>query len=206
MKPFNEIRKEINGQTLLSEVNLQTLYDTCKTVEILEGAAVEVGVYKGGSIKMIAQCLPDRPVYGFDTFEGISVITKEDDGIKHKIGDFAQDFEKVKEFLQTEKNVTLVKGSFSKTQTSLVQEKKICLVHIDTDAYIPAFEAMQSFWTRLVVGGIMLVHDFNWTNTPGIALAVNYFLERFRSDVTSISHCEIMNPPFISYYRMVKNA
>lgn len=31
----------------------------------------EVGVYKGGSLKQLAICFPERKIFGFDSFEGL---------------------------------------------------------------------------------------------------------------------------------------
>jgi O-methyltransferase len=203
---FDEIKNMVREETLLPDANLETLFESCEAVRSLDGVAVEVGVYKGGSLKMIAKCLPDKLVFGFDTFEGIQVIVSEDNGIEHAIGEFAQDIEKVQKFIIDLPNITLVKGIFPKTFMALGRKNKVCLAHIDADSYFPTFSALNLFWGRLVVGGIMLVHDFNWGSTPGVTKAVNDFVNRFSAHDTSISHGEIKKENCISYYRIIKNS
>ena len=36
-----------------------------------EGVVIEIGVWKGGGAYVLSKALPNRPIYLFDTFEGI---------------------------------------------------------------------------------------------------------------------------------------
>lgn len=45
-----------------------------KETSEIGGVCAEVGVYKGGSAKVIAENKGSRPLYAFDTFSGIPVV------------------------------------------------------------------------------------------------------------------------------------
>ena len=53
----------------------------------IKGDLAEVGVYMGGTLKMMADAFPDRDIYGFDTFEGFPNL-HEKDGDMGSYGDF----------------------------------------------------------------------------------------------------------------------
>ena len=46
-------------------------------------------------------------------------------------------------------------------------------VSIDADLYAPTAAALPLFWDRLSPGGVIMVHDYNSTQFPGVGKAVN---------------------------------
>lgn len=67
------------------------------------GLLMECGVFQGASINRVAKALPDRQLYGFDSFEGLS---EKWPGMNHEEGHF--DLGGV--FPEVEENVTLIRG------------------------------------------------------------------------------------------------
>jgi O-methyltransferase len=66
-----------------------------------------------------------------------------------------------------------VKGYFP--DTSGVAENEIfALVNLDADLHHPTSAALEFFYPRLVPGGVIFIHDFNY-KWEGIRKAVNEF-------------------------------
>ncbi len=93
------------------------------------GPVLEFGVFRGRTIRFMANLLPETPHYGFDSFEGFP-----DDGRS----DWKQDF-RVDGMPDVPDNVTLVKGFFDKSLPQFLADKPDLgspkLVHIDCDLY-----------------------------------------------------------------------
>jgi len=137
------------------------------------GYFAEVGVYKGGSLKLLAMSFPERKILGFDTFEGLpsaqwSTIEP------HKAGDFSDTSkEAVSELLgDFNKNVELIKGLFPGSAES-VKDYKFSFVHVDTDFYLGVKACIEWFWPRLLPGGIIVFDDYEWMACPGVKKALD---------------------------------
>ncbi len=140
---------------------------------IPKGLIAEVGVYKGGSLKLLTELFPDRTVYGFDTFEG---LPKEQwrETEYHKAGEFNDtSIEAVQTFVPSAK---LIKGLFPDSAPNL---KKFALVHIDTDFYLSVKACLEWLWPRMVKGGIIVLDDYNWPNCPGVKQALDEFKQPY---------------------------
>lgn len=155
--------------------------DRLDTFHILEdlipdGVIAEVGVYKGGSLKVLGQIFDDRLVLGFDTFEGLPKEQWIESEI-HDIGDFNDtSLEEVQEFLADTPNVVLVKGLFPDTGQEY-RTMKFALVHVDTDYYLGVKACIHWFWSRMEPGGIMVFDDYQWHDCPGVQQALEEFGE-----------------------------
>ena len=93
------------------------------------GLVLEFGVHVGGTIRYIAG-LTERPVIGFDSFEGLPEDWQGAGGVKK--GHFACE----PPIAYVQENVLLVKGWFEDTLPAFAQLfslHKIALVHIDCD-------------------------------------------------------------------------
>ena len=94
------------------------------------GNCAEFGVYKGESIDYIASTIKPRPVYGFDSFEGLQESWA---GSSHDKAAFD-----LKGKLPTvPKNVTLIPGWFDKSLPDWLNShpEPFALIHIDSDTY-----------------------------------------------------------------------
>ena len=76
-----DLIKQIKRETkmLLADQEAYLIYTTVKKTEKIEGDIAEVGVYKGGSAKLICEATNKKPVYLFDTFEGLPDLCEIDD-------------------------------------------------------------------------------------------------------------------------------
>jgi predicted O-methyltransferase YrrM len=120
-----------------------------------EGLVLEFGVASGWTISHLAGWLPERRVYGFDSFEGLP----EDWWVPK--GSFAQAPPKVPD------NVELVVGQFADTLPSYAEthQEPIALAHVDCDLYSSTRTVFDALGDR-IVRGTVVVFDEYW-NYPG---------------------------------------
>lgn len=144
----------------------------------IDGAAAEVGVYKGGSALVIAEAAPDRTVHLFDTFRGIPDMVSEHDN-HHKAGDFADaSLDDAKRMLADCRNVEFHVGVFPET-AGPVADRKFAFVHVDCDIYRSVWECCKFFYPRMNAGGIMVFDDYHAWSCVGAKIAVdNFFADK----------------------------
>ena len=138
------------------------------------GYTAELGVYRGGTSKMIALEMPDRTHYAFDTFAGLKNATPEHD--KHKNDDFSDvDFSAVAALL-SDPNIVIKAGYFPETVADMA-DATFSFVHIDADTYQSTHDALIYFYPRLSPGGFIVIDDYDWQHCPGVDEAVHEFLK-----------------------------
>jgi hypothetical protein len=153
------------------------LYSIAKSQRELDGDMAEVGVYQGGSARLISEVKGDRKLFLFDTFIGLQELSDDDThfGKKHwKKNEFSNtSLERVKDYLSSFNNIQIIKGEFPKTSES-IDNSRFSFVHLDVDLYKSTIECLKFFYPRLVRGGIILVHDYH---SDGIQKAFKEFLQ-----------------------------
>ncbi len=116
--------------------------------------------------------------YCFDTFEGHPEedIQSGIDLYEAKVfGD--TDFATVKEYLKGFENIHIYKGRFQDSCVEIA-DRTFHIVHLDVDLYEPTQFSLEFFDSRLAVGGIIVVDDYEVHKCPGIKQSVKEFLER----------------------------
>lgn len=118
-----------------------------------DGLILEFGVYKGGSIRHIAELVPDRRIFGFDSFEGLrepwifapSKLFADVDGLP-----------------SVPKNVTLIKGFFEDTSAEFLRShpETIALLHIDSDLYSSCKHVLESYGQRIRPESVIVFDEF----------------------------------------------
>jgi O-methyltransferase len=194
--------KAVRRDTLTTAPRIAAL---CDSVEYLvrsgvEGALVECGVWRGGSMMAAALTLldldaADRDLYLFDTFTGMPEPGAEDvasayDGYspqkrwrrQMRLGrEWAGvPVEEVRARLEgtgypTER-IHLVPGMVEDTVPDQAPER-IALLRLDTDWYASTRHQLEHLYPRLSVGGVLIVDDYG--HYAGARRAVeDYFAER----------------------------
>jgi O-methyltransferase len=141
-----------------------------KAVEKIPGDMAELGVSTGGSARLISSFAPNRTLHLFDTFEGLPK-PHAIDSIRFKAGQFASNFEKVKDYLQG-CDVKIYKGLFPYT-TKDTPEVKFAFVHLDGDLYRSTKAGLEYFYPRMSPGAICICHDF--VTSEGVNRALEEF-------------------------------
>jgi len=163
------------------------IYSITNTQKNLEGDMAEVGVYQGGSAKLICEAKGKSNLYLFDTFEGLPNVSNIDTHfgkkfwVKNQFNNTTE--ESVKKFLKDYKNIKIYKGIFPDS-AELIQETKFSFVHLDVDLYKSTIDSLRYFYPRLINGGIILIHDFH---TDGIKKAISEFILEMNIHVIELS-------------------
>jgi O-methyltransferase len=145
----------------------------------LEGAVAEVGVFRGDFAKNINIVFPERKLYLFDTFEGFDERDLDMESAYNystsKKGYFScTSTALVLSKMAHPKNCIIRKGFFPETADGI--NEQFVFVSIDCDLYKPCLTALRFFWKGLCSGGIIFVHEYNYTRFKGSHTAVNEFL------------------------------
>ncbi len=138
------------------------------------GAFAEFGVCQGGSLDLLARLHPDRLIYGIDSFEGLPEPGPMD--TFHKKGDFAIGEDELiklyQYFNKKNKFVILVKGNSPECFTRVAIDE-FAFVHVDVDLYQSVKDALDYFYPRLIVTGMMIFDDYGFETTPGAKQAID---------------------------------
>lgn len=173
-----EIDKIIRGirqdlEILLNDAEAHQLYSIVHKAEKIKGDLAEVGVYRGGSARIIREASKGKDLHLFDTFKGLPPPGEQDDSPELKQGLYFHKLYDVKERLRDYKNIYYYPGLFPKT-TAPIKNKEFSFVHLDVDLYESTLSALNFFYPHLVVGGIILSHDY-----PGLSGVKKSFDEFF---------------------------
>lgn len=152
-----KIKKETN--MLISYLECHQIYLAVKKTKKIDGDIAEVGVYKGGSAKLICGTT-QKPVYLFDTFEGLPEPSEFDKANQFRKGDYAASLEEVQNYLKNYPNAHFYKGLFPATAEN-IKNKKFSFVHLDVDIYQSTLDCLKFFYPRLNRGGIIISHDYD---------------------------------------------
>jgi hypothetical protein len=157
---------------LLLEDEAYQLLSCARNTGKVEGDIAEVGVYRGGSARLICEVRGNRALYLFDTFEGLPDARTGDE--RFGAGQYAAPFEKVQAYLSPFRNVHLLKGLFPAT-AGPIMDKHFSFVHLDVDLYESTRDSLAFFYPRVNRGGIILIHDYLWAE--GVRKAVHEFCD-----------------------------
>jgi hypothetical protein len=186
--------------TMTSRERLASLAHAVEQLEAraIEGDIVECGVWKGGSMMLVALMLlamgkTHRDIYLFDTFTGMSEPTDADvqfDGTSavNVLDSFAKDtgawcyagLEDVQNNLRLtqypDNKLHFVKGMVEQTIPDHAPEK-IALLRLDTDWYESTRHELEHLYPRLVKGGVLIIDDYgHW---KGSRAAVDEYLAKY---------------------------
>lgn len=153
--------------------------------EKVDGAFVECGVWRGGSMMAAARALldagaHDRELFLFDTFDGMTAPTAEDRDFRGRRA--------LAKFRRTQRDANssewcraalvevranlartgypshllhFVKGSVEQTLPEAAPDR-IALLRLDTDWYASTKHELVHLWPRLVPGGVCIIDDYGY--------------------------------------------
>jgi O-methyltransferase len=174
---FLDIMAKIRDFTIVDPVRCYMIYQLGKQASNIEGDIAEVGVYKGGTAKLLACIFREtwKEIYLFDTFQGMPLTDPEKD--LHQEGDFNDtSLEQVASYLSEFKNVHLYKGIFPETADA-IRAKSFSIVHLDVDIYSSVYSSTEFFYPRMAKGGILIFDDYGFKSCPGAKQAVDVFFK-----------------------------
>lgn len=170
-----DLIKKIKRETemLLADQEAYLIYTTVEKTEKIEGDIAEVGVYKGGSAKLMRQATK-KPLHLFDTFEGLPDLCAKDNPRQFQKGNYSASFESVKSYLNNYPNIHFYKGLFPATAEP-IKGKKFSFVHLDVDIYESTLNSLKFFYPRMSGGGVIISHDY--LGSEGVKKAFDDFFK-----------------------------
>ena len=123
------------------------------------GQYLEFGVFQGSTINVISSTLPDKIIYGFDSFEGLPENWR--DGFDKSTFNLKGKLPKVN------KNVRLIKGWFNETLPEFVKEhpEPCAFIHVDCDLYSSTKTIFAELKNQIVSGTVIAFDEY--FNYPG---------------------------------------
>lgn len=183
IKLIHKIKKEVEMQLWDNEA--YQLYTAVSSTAKIKGDIAEVGVYKGGSARIICEAKKSKTLYLFDTFNGLPKPS-ETDNKKFKEGNCNTDIGYAKKVTRDYSNVIIFKGLFPETATP-VENKRFSLVHFDVDLYKSIKDCLEFFYPRMNKGGIIISHDYKIAGGSGIKKALDEFFENKPEPIIELS-------------------
>ena len=186
------LKKEVRGTIPLSNVvteffdsplsivdkdRMIMLYQLALLTKSIDGEVAEVGVYKGGTARVVASIFShlNKKIHLCDTFNGMPPTAPVDLHYEGAFNDVS--FEEVKQYLVDYlDSVVFHVGIFPQSFEN--SPSKFCFVHVDCDIYQSVIDCCHFFYPKMSKGGIMLFDDYGSLSTPGAKLAVDSFCER----------------------------
>jgi O-methyltransferase len=145
------------------------------------GDLAELGVYKGGTARLIHHYVPERTLHLFDTFSGFD---ERDVGRERQKTGLAADQKAfsdtsielvLRNVQRLNDNIEVHPGFFPQSVPAPLKEKQFAFVHLDADLYEPIMAGLEFFYPRSAPGGVIVVHDYN--SWPGARRAVDLFFQ-----------------------------
>jgi hypothetical protein len=207
MEELNKIN-DVKPYTMTGPLRMASLVRSVEHIvkNKIPGAFVECGVWKGGSMMLVAKTLieleeVDRDLYLYDTFEGMANPTSQDFSYDKKLAsdllnkdlDKKQDgnniwcysnLEEVRANLLSlgynNEKIHFIKGKVEETIPSILPEK-IALLRLDTDWYESTVHELEHLFPLLVKRGILIIDDYGqWM---GQKKAVDEYITKHHLDI-----------------------
>jgi O-methyltransferase len=180
-KDFQKVYAQIKAYTVVEPERCYALYHAVRYIIMngIQGDFAECGVWKGGSVMLIAHALmeagtTDRKIYLYDTFEGM-IKPGENDGDwekaeweKNKVNDQINNWclsplEEVEFNMSTigypPDNFIFIKGKVEQTIPETLPDK-LALLRLDTDWYESTKHELNHLYPLLEKGGILIIDDY----------------------------------------------
>jgi len=131
----------------------------------IAGDMAELGVYRGGTARLIHHYMPDRELHLFDTFTGFD--QRDRSAERRKRDDPGEMFadtsvQRVLDHIAPlNQRVHIHQGFFPESIPELLHAHTFAFVHLDCDLYDPTSAGLAFFYPRVPRGGIIVSHDYN---------------------------------------------
>jgi O-methyltransferase len=158
-----------------------------------EGDVCELGVAQGYTSALIASEIKhtNKRFNLFDSFQGLSKPTKEDELIDDVLSLGSMDrYEGTMAFPVAQVLSQIRRAEFPKDRIKVYEgfieasikrpdlPQKVCFAYIDFDLYLPIKQALEMLHDRVPPGGVLMVDDYGYLST-GVKKAVDEFCLAF---------------------------
>jgi hypothetical protein len=141
----------------MTDPEAYNIYSTAQRTAKVEGHVAELGVYRGGTARLICDVKGSRELHLFDTWAGLPQETAADE--RYQGGSFVSSFEETQNYLKAYPNVHFHKGFFPDTAAGL-ENLRFSFVHLDGDLYESTLNGLKWFYPRMNRGAMLISHDY----------------------------------------------
>lgn len=204
-KEFLDIFRRVKPFTMTSPERAFALYESVKYIvrNDIPGDIVECGVWKGGSMALVAHTLlqlgaADRQLVLFDTFDGMSAPDARDVDLRGRSAEgMLRSSDKSRDWVwasaslagvqavmrDTGYDETLVRYVEGKVEDTLPLQlpDRIAILRLDTDWYTSTHHELTHLYPNLTTGGVLILDDYgHW---QGAKRAVDEYFTALNSKV-----------------------
>jgi len=155
------------------------------------GIVVECGVWRGGMSAAMAEILPKKKFFLFDSFEGLPEVAEIDgkaaaawqadtESARYRNNCKAEIEEARSVMRKSNADFELIKGWFNQTLPDFSFDNEIDLLRLDGDWYESTMDCFTHLYPKVKKGGLVLIDDyFAW---DGCSRATHDYLSRIKSE------------------------
>ncbi len=175
LKIIKQNRRELRGTGPIA-IEAFVIHSIARAQTKVPGDFAEVGVFTGGSARMMCEVKGEKHLRLFDTFAGLPQGT-EIDGEGMRPGMYACSREAVEGHLKRWPNISYYQGIFpdSIQGNEEVANARFAFAHFDVDLYEGTLGCLEFFYPRMNPGGVILTHDYSVL--AGVKKAFDEFFE-----------------------------
>jgi hypothetical protein len=212
---FFEMQKHSSHLRVEFTARQLCIYEIFKNTFEIPGSIVELGVRNGANFFFLARLIEifnqaqrydgisSKHLYGFDTFTGFPSVSKVDvsdsswfdmkeGGVPCNRDVFFEDFEEFKKASSIPNRLHVIEGDVMNTIPRFLNTSpgvRISLAYFDMDIYEPTIFALESLWSKIVPGGIIVFDEYGFKEFPGESKAVDEFFENKNVSIKSFPWC-----------------
>lgn len=187
-RELRRIRRRYADFTMVPERNAVANLLLCRRLAPASGCVVECGVWRGGMSAAMAEVLPGRLHYLFDSFEGLPPATEADGpaAFAYQADTAAPAYfdncragrasaERAMRMSPARRH-ELVQGWFEDTLPGFAPEEPVAVLRLDGDWYESTLRCLEALYPAVAPGGLVVLDDYyQW---DGCARAVHEYLAR----------------------------
>lgn len=176
----------------VSEEETREILSIAQKCLSLDGDLVEFGCYRGDTSLLLKKIVEEHnrssqeevKLWIYDSFEGLPEKSLEDEsvaGAQFKKGELYVSKREVRErFLKAGLKVPVIKKGFFEELDSNDVPTSISFGFLDGDLYSSIISSLNLIKARMLVRGVIIVHDYGRPELPGVTKAVEEFLANSR--------------------------
>lgn len=140
-------------------------------------SVAELGVWQGGTSRLISLLFPERNIYMFDTFESFdkNEVQREieNGNCDEKLVEILKNtsVERVLNIMPDKNKCIVRKGLFPGTAEGL-EDIQYGFVSLDVDLEVSTYAGLEYFVPRMIEGGYIFLNNFNHVSLKGVKNAV----------------------------------
>jgi len=179
--------------TMLHEHEIDCLINNVN--DIPEGIIVCAGTWNGGDLMSMINVQPDKYYIVIDSFNGLNKQTEKDfiqNEYNNSVKEGMFSIEGKDNYIQNfkEQNIRLPDEIYEMWVSDItiknVKVQSIAMLWLDLDLYESTLSCLSYFKDYIVKDGIILVHDYSLSETPGIKLSCNKYFDNWEHQIGGI--------------------